>query len=215
MWQFECWKSSAVLCMHLLKCAYFFFSLNTHCPRKAFWRYDASVLLNWNWKVVFTLIQKVESRVRILADMRELASAESLDSFTLIYTNILEHQPDCPVILCLTNIFSFANAWLFKNMKQHVNFSLCPTNWHLRFLAWRCREDCGNAGRHSKKGSQGGNVTTPLTSSASLWCCSVFMNLWTFNCGPTEGRFVLIDRLGFFRMLTSNLVVDSYSLVVS
>ncbi|CAL4967014.1 unnamed protein product [Urochloa decumbens] len=41
-------------------------------------------------------VTKVESRVRILADMRELASAESLDSFTLIYTNILEHQPDCP-----------------------------------------------------------------------------------------------------------------------
>ncbi|KAL6912129.1 hypothetical protein ACP4OV_000934 [Aristida adscensionis] len=41
-------------------------------------------------------VTKVESRVRILADLRELASAESLDSFTLIYTNILEHQPDCP-----------------------------------------------------------------------------------------------------------------------
>ncbi|XP_062222006.1 exocyst complex component SEC6-like isoform X1 [Phragmites australis] len=40
-------------------------------------------------------VTKVESRVRILADLRELASAESLDSFTLIYTNILEHQPDC------------------------------------------------------------------------------------------------------------------------
>nr|XP_051192707.1 exocyst complex component SEC6 isoform X2 [Lolium perenne] len=42
------------------------------------------------------LSQKVENRVRILADLRELASAESLDTFTLIYTNILEHQPDCP-----------------------------------------------------------------------------------------------------------------------
>jgi exocyst complex component 3 len=42
------------------------------------------------------VLQKVETRVRILADLRELASAESLDSFTLIYTNILEHQPDCP-----------------------------------------------------------------------------------------------------------------------
>uniref|UniRef100_A0A0D9YY95 Uncharacterized protein n=1 Tax=Oryza glumipatula TaxID=40148 RepID=A0A0D9YY95_9ORYZ len=41
-------------------------------------------------------VTKVETRVRILADLRELASAESLDSFTLIYTNILEHQPDCP-----------------------------------------------------------------------------------------------------------------------
>nr|XP_010939564.1 exocyst complex component SEC6 isoform X2 [Elaeis guineensis] len=41
-------------------------------------------------------VTKVENRVRILGDLRELASAESLDSFTLIYTNILEHQPDCP-----------------------------------------------------------------------------------------------------------------------
>ncbi|XP_078172898.1 SEC6 [Carex rostrata] len=41
-------------------------------------------------------VTKVENRMRILADLRELASAESLDSFTLVYTNILEHQPDCP-----------------------------------------------------------------------------------------------------------------------
>ncbi|KAJ4763491.1 Exocyst complex component SEC6 [Rhynchospora pubera] len=41
-------------------------------------------------------VTKVESRLRIMADLRELASAESLDSFTLVYTNILEHQPDCP-----------------------------------------------------------------------------------------------------------------------
>ncbi|WOL17149.1 exocyst complex component SEC6 [Canna indica] len=41
-------------------------------------------------------VTKVENRVRSLSDLRELASAESLDSFTLIYTNILEHQPDCP-----------------------------------------------------------------------------------------------------------------------
>ncbi|KAG5070942.1 hypothetical protein JHK86_006153 [Glycine max] len=40
--------------------------------------------------------QKVENRVSVLSDLRELASAESLDTFTLIYTNILEHQPDCP-----------------------------------------------------------------------------------------------------------------------
>ncbi|XP_042012591.1 exocyst complex component SEC6-like isoform X2 [Salvia splendens] len=41
-------------------------------------------------------ISKVENRVRVLVDLRELASAESPDSFTLVYTNILEHQPDCP-----------------------------------------------------------------------------------------------------------------------
>lgn len=42
-------------------------------------------------------MQKVENRVRVLCDLRELASSESPDSFTLVYTNILEHQPDCPV----------------------------------------------------------------------------------------------------------------------
>ncbi|KAH9692245.1 exocyst complex component SEC6 [Citrus sinensis] len=42
------------------------------------------------------LTQKVENRVRILTDLRELASANSVDAFALIYTNILEHQPDCP-----------------------------------------------------------------------------------------------------------------------
>ncbi|GAB2297284.1 SNARE-binding exocyst subunit S6 [Dionaea muscipula] len=41
-------------------------------------------------------VSKVENRVRILSDLRELASAESLDTFTLVYTNILEHHPDCP-----------------------------------------------------------------------------------------------------------------------
>ncbi|CAI9777987.1 unnamed protein product [Fraxinus pennsylvanica] len=41
-------------------------------------------------------VHKVENRVRVLSDLRELASSESPDSFTLVYTNILEHQPDCP-----------------------------------------------------------------------------------------------------------------------
>ncbi|KZV28935.1 hypothetical protein F511_13730 [Dorcoceras hygrometricum] len=41
-------------------------------------------------------VSKVENRVRVLCDLRELASSESPDSFTLVYTNILEHQPDCP-----------------------------------------------------------------------------------------------------------------------
>ncbi|CAA2994428.1 exocyst complex component SEC6 [Olea europaea subsp. europaea] len=41
-------------------------------------------------------VPKVENRVRVLCDLRELASSESPDSFTLVYTNILEHQPDCP-----------------------------------------------------------------------------------------------------------------------
>ncbi|KAG9455342.1 hypothetical protein H6P81_008246 [Aristolochia fimbriata] len=41
-------------------------------------------------------VTKVENRVSVLSELRELASAESLDTFTLIYSNIIEHHPDCP-----------------------------------------------------------------------------------------------------------------------
>ncbi|KAL8226367.1 hypothetical protein R6Q57_016199 [Mikania cordata] len=41
-------------------------------------------------------VNKAENKLRILIDLRELASAESPDTFTLVYTNILEQQPDCP-----------------------------------------------------------------------------------------------------------------------
>ncbi|KAK1393051.1 exocyst complex component SEC6 [Heracleum sosnowskyi] len=39
---------------------------------------------------------KAENRLRALTEIRDLASSESPDSFTLVYTNILETQPDCP-----------------------------------------------------------------------------------------------------------------------
>ncbi|PSS31680.1 Exocyst complex component like [Actinidia chinensis var. chinensis] len=57
-------------------------------------RLDEEVIMDFFRE--YTSVSKVENRVRILSDLRELASAESLDTFTLIYTNILEHQPDCP-----------------------------------------------------------------------------------------------------------------------
>ncbi|XP_043716716.1 exocyst complex component SEC6 [Telopea speciosissima] len=57
-------------------------------------RLDEEVILDFFREYVN--VSKIENRVRILSDLRELASAESLDMFTLIYTNILEHQPDCP-----------------------------------------------------------------------------------------------------------------------
>ncbi|XP_052188539.1 exocyst complex component SEC6 [Diospyros lotus] len=57
-------------------------------------RLDEEVIMDFFREYIS--VSKVENRVRILSDLRELASAESLDSFTLIYTNILEHQPDCP-----------------------------------------------------------------------------------------------------------------------
>ncbi|XP_028763953.1 exocyst complex component SEC6 [Neltuma alba] len=57
-------------------------------------RLDEEVIMDFFREYIS--VSKVESRLRILSDLRELASAESLDTFTLIYTNILEHQPDCP-----------------------------------------------------------------------------------------------------------------------
>ncbi|XAR48607.1 hypothetical protein NMG60_11031484 [Bertholletia excelsa] len=57
-------------------------------------RLDEEVIMDFFREYIS--VSKVESRVRILSDLRELASAESLDTFTLVYTNILEHQPDCP-----------------------------------------------------------------------------------------------------------------------
>lgn len=57
-------------------------------------RLDEEVIMDFFREYI--TVSKVENRVSILSDLRELASAESLDTFTLIYTNILEHQPDCP-----------------------------------------------------------------------------------------------------------------------
>ncbi|KAF9670681.1 hypothetical protein SADUNF_Sadunf13G0094000 [Salix dunnii] len=57
-------------------------------------RLDEEVIMDFFREYIS--VAKVESRVRILSDLKELASGESLDTFTLIYTNILEHQPDCP-----------------------------------------------------------------------------------------------------------------------
>ncbi|CAN4116382.1 unnamed protein product [Withania somnifera] len=57
-------------------------------------RLDEDVLLDFFREYIS--VYKVENRVRILGDLRELASSESPDSFTLVYTNILEQQPDCP-----------------------------------------------------------------------------------------------------------------------
>ncbi|KAB5529982.1 hypothetical protein DKX38_020063 [Salix brachista] len=57
-------------------------------------RLDEEVIMDFFREYIS--VAKVESRVRIMSDLKELASGESLDTFTLIYTNILEHQPDCP-----------------------------------------------------------------------------------------------------------------------
>lgn len=41
--------------------------------------------------------QKVDKRILPLAELRDLASAESVDSFTEAYLKLLENHPDCPV----------------------------------------------------------------------------------------------------------------------
>lgn len=57
-------------------------------------RIDEELLLDF-FREYITL-SKVEKRVQPLADLRELASAESVDSFTLVYSSILRNHPDCP-----------------------------------------------------------------------------------------------------------------------
>ncbi|XP_071701664.1 exocyst complex component SEC6 [Rutidosis leptorrhynchoides] len=57
-------------------------------------RLDEEVLMDFFREYIS--VNKVENRLKILIDLRELASAESPDTFTLVYTHILEHQPDCP-----------------------------------------------------------------------------------------------------------------------
>lgn len=41
----------------------------------------------------------MEKRIQPLAEIRDLASAESVDAFTFAYTNLLQNHPDCPVTL--------------------------------------------------------------------------------------------------------------------
>ncbi|CAH9128310.1 unnamed protein product [Cuscuta epithymum] len=57
-------------------------------------RLDEEILLDFFQNDISA--SKVESILKILGDLRELASSESPDSFILAYTNTLEHQPDCP-----------------------------------------------------------------------------------------------------------------------
>jgi hypothetical protein len=44
-------------------------------------------------------VQKVEKRVQPLADLRELIMSDSIESFELNYTTLLQNHPDCPVSL--------------------------------------------------------------------------------------------------------------------
>ncbi|CAI9116403.1 OLC1v1017539C1 [Oldenlandia corymbosa var. corymbosa] len=57
-------------------------------------RLDEEVIMDFFREYIS--VSKVENRIKILGDLRELASSESPDSFTLVYTNILDNHPDCP-----------------------------------------------------------------------------------------------------------------------
>lgn len=57
-----------------------------------------SIVINRMYFFLTSLLQEVESRLKVLADLKELVSAESLESFVLNYTIIQQHQPDCPVL---------------------------------------------------------------------------------------------------------------------
>lgn len=150
------------------------------------------------------MLQKVETRVRILADLRELASAESLDSFTLIYTNILEHQPDCPVIFST----SYSILPEISGLVVHSFLLMCWT-WYLRYVAWGCWEACGNEGRHSKEGSQRGKNITFFTSYAM--CGSIL-------CETVQIRPIPVVKLCLLKVIrktvSQNFLIDNYVFTV-
>ncbi|KAK1273594.1 hypothetical protein QJS04_geneDACA012155 [Acorus gramineus] len=101
-------------------------------------------------------ITKVESRVGILNDLRELASAESLDSFTLIYTQILDLQPDCPPEV-VEKIVGLREGIPRKDAKEVVQ---------------ECKEIYENTlvgGNPPKVGFVFGKLKCLTVSKASLW----------------------------------------------
>ncbi|KAL6507099.1 SNARE-binding exocyst subunit S6 [Orobanche hederae] len=57
-------------------------------------RLDEEVIMNFFGKHISD--SKVEYRLSVLGNLRELASAESLEMFIFLYIKILKHQPDCP-----------------------------------------------------------------------------------------------------------------------
>ncbi|KAL2938637.1 Exocyst complex component SEC6 [Bienertia sinuspersici] len=58
-------------------------------------RLDEEILMDFFTESIS--ISKAEKSLRILSDLRELASADSFDTITHVYANILEHYPDCPI----------------------------------------------------------------------------------------------------------------------
>ncbi|KAI9073668.1 hypothetical protein K1719_025137 [Acacia pycnantha] len=117
-------------------------------------RLDEEVIMDFFREYIS--VSKVESRLRILSDLRELASAESLDTFTLIYTNILEHQPDCPAEV-VEKLVGLREGIPRKDAKEVIQ---------------ECREIYENSlidGRPPKTGFVFPRVKCLNTSSKSIW----------------------------------------------
>ncbi|XP_020527712.1 exocyst complex component SEC6-like [Amborella trichopoda] len=96
-----------------------------------------------------------EKRVQILSDLRELASAVSLDSFTLVSTNILQNHPDCPPEV-VEKIVGMREGIPRKDAREVVE---------------ECRETYENSfvnGNPPKPGFVFGRVKC-LSSKGSLW----------------------------------------------
>ncbi|URE10916.1 exocyst complex component 3-like [Musa troglodytarum] len=101
-------------------------------------------------------LTKVENRVRIPSDLRELASAKSLDRFTLIYTNILEHQADYPPEV-VEKLVALRKGIPRKEAKEVVQ---------------ECKEIYNNSlvdGNSSEAGFVFGKVKCPAVPKGSLW----------------------------------------------
>ncbi|KAL5992217.1 SNARE-binding exocyst subunit S6 [Asimina triloba] len=99
---------------------------------------------------------KVENRASVLSQLRELASAESLDTFTLIYTNILEHHPDCPPEV-VEKLVGLREGIPRKDAKEVIQ---------------DCKEIYENAlvdGKPAKTGFVFGKVKCLTVSKGSLW----------------------------------------------
>ncbi|GLU16433.1 hypothetical protein SLE2022_328680 [Rubroshorea leprosula] len=117
-------------------------------------RLDEEVLMDFFREYI--IVSKIENRIRILSDLRELASAESLDTFTLIYTNILGHQPDCPPDV-VEKLVSLREGIPRKDAKE---------------LVQDCKEIYGNSlvgGKPPKTGFLFPRVKCLQSSKGSLW----------------------------------------------
>ncbi|GKU90813.1 hypothetical protein SLEP1_g4764 [Rubroshorea leprosula] len=117
-------------------------------------RLDEEVLMDFFREYI--IVSKIENRIRILSDLRELASAESLDTFTLIYTNILGHQPDCPPDV-VEKLVSLREGIPRKDAKE---------------LVQDCKDIYGNSlvgGKPPKTGFVFPRVKCLQSSKGSLW----------------------------------------------